>query len=104
MPPPKPDQENQDSEEDSDDDDFAPEITSQPPKKRGAKADSSDDEDSDAQSEANVNGEDAIDADEAAAMKREREQMITEAGGEHRLGKRRRGAAVDTDTVNAQTK
>lgn len=91
-----------DLDDESDDDDFAPEQTSDLPARSKTRDDTSDGEDSETEETNGTRAGDSIDADEVAAMKREREQMIEEAGGEHRLGKRRRAAATDNDDVSLQ--
>ncbi|PWZ00388.1 hypothetical protein BCV70DRAFT_199673 [Testicularia cyperi] len=52
-----------------------------------------------AQLRQNTNADEAIDADELEALRREREEMVRQAGGEERLGKRRRLAAADSSTA-----
>ncbi|EST09289.1 BCNT-C domain protein [Kalmanozyma brasiliensis GHG001] len=106
-----------DSENDSEDDDFVPEAeASRAPAARPKVARpaavardtdaNTDDEDSGAEEEAVIEAGGAgeeIDADELEALKRERAELVAAAGGEDRLGKRRRlaqsGAIEPVETV-----
>ena len=102
---------------DSEDDDFVPEETGEPsgsvantstvPKKPSKTTNAGSDIDSDAAESDDDEGKtaaqgDGIDDEELDALKRERAELVAAAGGEDRLGKRRRLApAANTDAVDS---
>ncbi|SPO29602.1 related to SWR1-complex protein 5 [Ustilago trichophora] len=104
-----------DSGSDSEDDDFVPEAIGGPSslaastsKATRKKATNNTDDGSDAESDDDLSGDEGasaalgeeIDNDELEALKRERAELVTAAGGEDRLGKRRR-LAQDSSTTSA---
>lgn len=95
-----------DAGSDSEDDDFAPEQSgsrspkaSRKPRRARGSDDSSSGEESDG--EAGPVAAEAIDEDELEALERDRQELVAAAGGEDRLGKRRRLAKHEPAAADA---